>query len=146
MKRPPKALETLLWVNELKEAKAREEFQKAKWALKELEDLLKEVSTRPKKLYDELSNRTLTGEELRTFAQIVDHLFQEKEKVEKILAQKEREVERLRREAVRLHQRRRMAEILCQRARHHYLRELAKEELKNLEDLILMRRKDHENL
>ncbi len=140
MKKPSNTLKTLLWVNELKETKAREEFQKAKRALLELEEMLAEVSKRPRKLYDEIKGQVLSGEDLRAFSYQVSQLLKEKEQVEKILAAKEKEVERLRREAINLHQRRKMAEILWERAKAKYLRELIQEEYKNLEDQILMRR------
>ncbi len=146
MKKPPEVLKTLLWVNELRETKAREEFQRAKRALSELKEMLAEVSARPKRLYDELGQEPVSGAELRLFAQQIDRLLEEKEKAEKIMRSKEKEVERLRQEAVRLHQRRRMAETLWEKARTYYLRERQKEEFKNMEDLLLMRRNQDENL
>ncbi len=146
MKKPPRILKTLLWVNELKEKQAREKFQKARRALQELEEMLAEISTRPKELYDELPGRPLSGEELRLFSAQIERLLEEKKRVEEILAQKKEEVERLRKEAVRLYQRRRMAEILWQRAREHYLKELSFAELKEIEDQILSRRGEDEGL
>ncbi|NPA48951.1 MAG: hypothetical protein GXO20_03140 [Thermodesulfobacteria bacterium] len=146
MKKPPQTLKTLLWVNELKENLAREEFQRAKRSLRELEEMLAEISSLPRKLYDELTERPVSGEELRFFSSQVEQLLEEKKRVEEILAQKREEVERLRKKALYLHQRRRMAEILWQRAREHYLKNLFQSELKEIEDQILARRKQDEGL
>ncbi len=144
MRKPPQVLKTLLWVNELKENLAQEEFQKAKRALQELEEMLFEISSRPKKLYDELTERPFSGEELKLFSLKFERLLEEKKRVEEILAQKRQEVESLRKKALHIHQRRRMAEILWQRAREHYLKELFQNEMKEIEDRILSRRRQNE--
>ena len=146
MKRPPRVLKTLLWVNELRENLAREEFQKARRALEELEEMLAEISSRPRKLYEELTSRPLNGEELRLFSFQIERLLEEKRKVEEIMAQKRQEVERLRQEAVRLHQRRQMAEILWQRAQERYFKALISQEFKEIEDQVLARRGKDERI
>ncbi len=144
--KPSKALKTLLWVSELRENKAREDFQRGKRALQELEEMLAEIKAKPRKLYDQITGETLSGEELRWFAESIARTLEEKEKVEKILQEKEREVESLRQKALRLHQKRRIAETLYRKAQEAYLRELEAEEMKSLEDLVLMRRAKDEDL
>jgi len=144
--KPSKALKTLLWVSELKETKAKEDFQRGRRALRELEEMLAEIKAKPQQLYDQITGRELSGEELRWFAERVNHTLEEKHKVERILKEKEREVESLRQKALRLHKRRRIAETLYRKAREAYLRELEENEMKTLEDLVLMRRQKDESL
>ncbi len=143
--KPSKGLKTLLWVSELRETKAKEDFQKGLRALRELEDMLAQITQKPRELYDQITGQSLSGEELRWFAENVTRTLKEKEKVEKILREKEKEVENLRQKALQTHQRRRMAETLYRKAQEAYLQELAEEEMKTLEDLILMRREQDEN-
>jgi len=138
--RPSKTLKTLLWVNELRETQAKEEFQKAQRALQELEEMLQEIARRPEKLYAQVKGQTLSGEELRLFAQQISQARREKEKVEQILQKKRQEVEELRQKAVQAYQQRRMAEILHERAVEAYQRELEEEERKALDDMVLLRR------
>ncbi len=146
MKRPAKALKTLLWVSELREKRAKEDFQRAQQALRELEDLLREINERPRAMYASLEGQTLTGGDLQNFTWGLEMVLSEKLKVEKILAKKRNEVEDLRERALKLHQKKRTAEVLHQKAWRHYLQELEKEEFKEIDDLVLMRRKRHETL
>ncbi len=146
MKRPSKAIKTLLWVSELKEREARERFQRACRALSELEALLREITERPKKMFSELEERCLTGLELQFFSRGLEMVFREKVKIEKILENKRHEVENLREQALKLHQKRRTAETLYQKAWQAYRRELEREELKEADDLVLLRRGKDETL
>ncbi len=146
MKRPPKALKTLLWVSELREKKAQEDFQRGQQAVEEIEKLLVEISKRPKEMYNSLEKKTVRGADLEDFAWGLEMAMAEKLKVEKILVQKKKEVEDLREKALRLYQKRRTAEALYQKAWKQYMENLKKEEFKNLDDLMLMRRKRHETL
>ncbi|WP_022852301.1 flagellar export protein FliJ [Thermodesulfatator atlanticus] len=145
MKRPSKALKTLLWVRELKEQQAEQRFQQAQQALLDLENMLKEVSARPKKIFDEISGKVLSGEEIKAVYQHVEKLLAEKEEVEKILERKRKELENLRRETIKAHQHRQIAERLWERAQKAFLRELLAEETKTVEDIIIMRGRGDEN-
>jgi len=146
MKRPSKALKTLLWVSELRENQGKERFQRARRDLQEVERMLREITEKPKKLYQSLEGQTLKGADLQNFAWELEKVFEEKSNVERILAQKREEVEKLREQALRLHQKRRTAEVLYQKARRHYLQELERKEFQEIDDLTIMRRGQHETL
>ncbi len=138
--KPSQTLKTLLWVNELRESLAKEDFQRGQRALKELEEMLQEITRRPEKLYQRLEGRVLSGQELHLFAQQISSTLQEKEKVEQILQTKRQELEKLRQKAVKAYQQRRMAEILHERAQEAYQKELEENERKELDDMVLLRR------
>ncbi|WP_457756350.1 hypothetical protein [Thermodesulfatator indicus] len=145
MKRPSKALKTLLWVRELKESQAQQEYIRAEQALLKLKEMLKDIAQKPKEIFNEIEGKTFSGSEIKVFYQHVEQLLAEKEKIEGILERKNQEVENLRRKAVAAYQKRRVAEVLWTRAKEKYLKKLMEEEMKTIEDIVIVRGRRHEN-
>ncbi|OAG28167.1 flagellar export protein FliJ [Thermodesulfatator autotrophicus] len=145
MKKPTKALKTLLWVRELKETQAQQEFQRAQQALMELKEMLKDITEKPKEIFHKMEGKTLSGADVQLFYHYVEQLLEEKERIEGILSRKSKDVEELRKKALKAYQKRRVAEVLWNRAKEKYLKELLESEMKTVEDIVIVRRRHHEN-
>ncbi len=144
MKKPPTVLDTLVRISQLKEQRAKERFQRTKQVLLDLEKMLQEITQRPRRMFSELEGSTIDGARLQYFSWGLEMVFEEKGKVERILNNKREELEKLREQALRLYQKRRIAEILFEKAWRYYRQELEHLELKELDDLVLLRRDRNE--
>ncbi|QJA06856.1 hypothetical protein FVE67_08670 [Thermosulfurimonas marina] len=140
MRRPPRILDTLTYIRELREERARERFGLAVRALQVALEESEALQRTQREYFQSLAGRRLDGGSLRLWGEGLEATFLERHRAEERLRAREKEVETLRAELARAHRERRAAETLRERRWRTWLAEEEKRFLREMDDLTLMRR------
>ncbi|HFC98222.1 MAG TPA: hypothetical protein ENJ40_07185 [Thermosulfurimonas dismutans] len=139
MKRPPRILDTLVYIRKLREERARERLAAALKALEEARRDLQTVRDTRSSLFGELQPKELSGGDLRLLGEGMEGLFRETFRLEEKLKARSSEMESLKTELRRAYQERRVSERLRERLWWRYRREEERIFYRELDDLTLMR-------
>ncbi|MBX6423053.1 flagellar export protein FliJ [Thermosulfurimonas sp. F29] len=140
MRRPPRILNTLLYLRELREERARDRLSGALSALDAARRDLKEVRENRRAVYNRLSGAVLSGKDLRLYGEGLEATFRETDRLERKLRARMKEVENLKKELEKAHLEKKVAEKYHEKLWQRFRREEEKAFYRELDDLTLMRR------
>ncbi|RUM87625.1 MAG: hypothetical protein DSZ24_05795 [Thermodesulfatator sp.] len=140
MRRPPRVLDTLTYIRELREERARERFSLALRALQAALQELQDLEKAQREYFQGLAGQRLDGAYLRLLGEGLEATFGERRRLEERLRSRQKEVESLREELAQAHRERQAAEILREKRWRAWRREEERRLLREMDDLTLMRR------
>jgi len=140
VRRPPRILNTLLYLRELREERARDRLAEALAALEAARRDLEEVRENRRAVYNRLSGATLSGRDLRLYGEGLEATFGEVNRLEEKLRSRTRQVEDLKKELEKAHIEKKVVEKYRERIWQRFRREEEKAFYRELDDLALMRR------
>ncbi len=140
MRRPPKILNTLLHIRELREERARERLSAALSALENARRDLDEVRKSQQAIYEELTGKILSGRDLQLFGEGLEVTYQETARLEEKLKARISEAENLKKELEKAYLEKKVIERFKERLWERYRWEEERAFYQELDDLILMRR------
>lgn len=141
MQRKLKTLKLLLWYKELQEEQAKIRQHHARLHLERLMEEKRLLEEEYKECYDYLTmKKALTGEELRSWANYFETIREFQDIADNKIKKQEEVLQELSEDLMAKYREKRLVDNLYRRYSSLYRWEMAKRELKTLDDLILLRK------